>query len=417
MDGRNRVDMIRLVQWIGFVVGVITVGAVVSSIVTTLVVPRLLPSKISYGTWQTVHRAFMVITAKRPDYESKDRVLALLGPVSLLMLLGNWLLMSLLGYALLFWPFIDGSIGDALRLSGSSLVTLGIASDTHAVPTVLEVMAAATGLVIVALEIGYLPTIYSAYNRRESLVTVLAHRAGAPDVPVWGPEILARHHLAQGLATLPALYAAWEGWSADVAESHSSYPWLMAFRSPNPMRSWIVSLLAVLDSAALYLALAPARAPAEARQCLRGGFMGLRALSRITGGRYDEDPRPDGPLALTYQAFAEAVATLERLGFPLERSAAEAWPDFRGWRVNYEAVCYDLADYFVAVPAPWSGPRQHMSEMSVAAVLAARPRHRSPRDPAGQAALPVQAPSDSVVTGVTPPEQAHAKTVMSREDR
>jgi len=409
--------MIRLVQWIGFVVGVITVGAVVSSIVTTLVVPRLLPSKISYGTWQTVHRAFMVITAKRSDYESKDRVLALLGPVSLLMLLGNWLLMSLLGYALLFWPFIDGSIGDALRLSGSSLVTLGIASDTHAVPTVLEVMAAATGLVIVALEIGYLPTIYSAYNRRESLVTVLAHRAGAPDVPVWGPEILARHHLAQGLATLPALYAAWEGWSADVAESHSSYPWLMAFRSPNPMRSWIVSLLAVLDSAALYLALAPARAPAEARQCLRGGFMGLRVLSRITGGRYDEDPRPDEPLALTYQAFAEAVATLERLGFPLERSAAEAWPDFRGWRVNYEAVCYDLADYFVAVPAPWSGPRQHMSEMSVAAVLAARPRHRSPRDPAGQAALPVQAPSDSVVTGVTPPEQAHAKTVMSREDR
>ena len=409
--------MIRLVQWIGFVVGVITVGAVVSSIVTTLVVPRLLPSKISYGTWQTVHRAFMVITAKRSDYESKDRVLALLGPVSLLMLLGNWLLMSLLGYALLFWPFIDGSIGDALRLSGSSLVTLGIASDTHAVPTVLEVMAAATGLVIVALEIGYLPTIYSAYNRRESLVTVLAHRAGAPNVPVWGPEILARHHLAQGLATLPALYAAWEGWSADVAESHSSYPWLMAFRSPNPMRSWIVSLLAVLDSAALYLALAPARAPAEARQCLRGGFMGLRVLSRITGGRYDEDPRPDEPLALTYQAFAEAVATLERLGFPLERSAAEAWPDFRGWRVNYEAVCYDLADYFVAVPAPWSGPRQHMSEMSVAAVLAARPRHRSPRDPAGQAALPVQAPSDSVVTGVTPPEQAHAKTVMSREDR
>ncbi len=409
--------MIRLVQWIGFVVGVITVGAVVSSIVTTLVVPRLLPSKISYGTWQTVHRAFMVITAKRSDYESKDRVLALLGPVSLLMLLGNWLLMSLLGYALLFWPFIDGSIGDALRLSGSSLVTLGIASDTHAVPTVLEVMAAATGLVIVALEIGYLPTIYSAYNRRESLVTVLAHRAGAPNVPVWGPEILARHHLAQGLDTLPALYAAWEGWSADVAESHSSYPWLMAFRSPNPMRSWIVSLLAVLDSAALYLALAPARAPAEARQCLRGGFMGLRVLSRITGGRYDEDPRPDEPLALTYQAFAEAVATLERLGFPLERSAAEAWPDFRGWRVNYEAVCYDLADYFVAVPAPWSGPRQHMSEMSVAAVLAARPRHRSPRDPAGQAALPVQAPSDSVVTGVTPPEQAHAKTVMSREDR
>ena len=409
--------MIRLVQWIGFVVGVITVGAVVSSIVTTLVVPRLLPSRISYGTWQTVHRAFMAITAKRPDYESKDRVLALLGPVALLMLLGNWLLMSLLGYALLFWPFIDGSIGDALRLSGSSLVTLGIASDTHAVPTVLEVMAAATGLVIVALEIGYLPTIYSAYNRRESLVTVLAHRAGAPNVPVWGPEILARHHLAQGLDTLPALYAAWEGWSADVAESHSSYPWLMAFRSPNPMRSWIVSLLAVLDSAALYLALAPARAPAEARQCLRGGFMGLRVLSRITGGRYDEDPRPDEPLALTYQAFAEAVATLERLGFPLERSAAEAWPDFRGWRVNYEAVCYDLADYFVAVPAPWSGPRQHMSEMSVAAVLAARPRHRSPRDPAGQAALPVQSPSDSVVTGVTLPGQAHTKTAMSREDR
>ena len=108
--------------------------------------------------------------------------------------------------------------------------------------------AAASGLIIVALQISYLPTMYSAYNRRETEVTLLRPRAGSP---AWGPELLARAQLASGVEQLTPLYASWERWAADVAESHSSYPVLLRFRSPEPHSSWIISQLAVLDAAAV----------------------------------------------------------------------------------------------------------------------------------------------------------------------
>ena len=121
-------------------------------------------------------------------------------------------------------------------------------------------VAAATGLVIVTLQIAYLPTLYAAFNRRETEVALLNARAG---VPSWGPELLARTHYALGsgvstIDTLPDLYAQWERWAADVAESHTTYLPLVRFRSPRPLSSWVTALLAVLDSAALFLALSPA---------------------------------------------------------------------------------------------------------------------------------------------------------------
>ena len=119
--------------------------------------------------------------------------------------------------------------------------------------------AAATGLVIVTLQIAYLPALYAAFNRRETEVALLNARAG---VPSWGPELLARTHYALGsgvstIDTLPDLYAQWERWAADVAESHTTYLPLVRFRSPRPLSSWVTALLAVLDSAALFLALSP----------------------------------------------------------------------------------------------------------------------------------------------------------------
>jgi hypothetical protein len=107
---------------------------------------------------------------------------------------------------------------------------------------------------------------------------MLKSRAGEP---AWGPELLAREQLINGLDGLPGFFNDWERWAADITETHVNYPWLMSFRSPYPLRSWVVSLVAVMDAAALYLALAPSRAPSAARHCLRTSFLGLRALARV----------------------------------------------------------------------------------------------------------------------------------------
>jgi hypothetical protein len=94
------------------------------------------------------------------------------------------------------------------------------------------------------------------------------------------------------------------------------------------------------------------------RLALRAGFVCLRDLADVRGIGYNPDPSPDDPLDLTYQDFLDGVARMRQQGFPMERTAEQAWPHFRGWRVNYEALAYALAHHIDAVPASWAGPRR-----------------------------------------------------------
>jgi hypothetical protein len=149
---------------------------------------------------------------------------------------------------------------------------------------------------------------------------------------------------------------------------------LVRFRSPRPLFSWLIGLLAVMDSAALMLALAPSRERIEPRLALRMGFTALRQIAAALGIAVDPDPDPDGDIELTFDEFEDAVDRLNGVGSPLERSAEEAWPHFRGWRVNYEPVAYILALRIDSVPAPWSGPGRWPHET----VQVVRPPNRLP---------------------------------------
>ncbi len=177
---------------------------------------------------------------------------------------------------------------------------------------------------------------------------------------------------------LPQFYGEWERWAADVAETHSTYPVLLYFRSPHPLRSWIVSLLAVLDAAALQLALSPSTAPPQARLALRMGFTALRNIADAVRIPYDPDPFPEDPIELTYEEFLGGVHRIQQVGYQPERTPEEAWPHFRGWRVNYEAIAYAIADVVTAPPGPWSGERSHLPDI---ALVPQRPPDRRPDRP------------------------------------
>jgi hypothetical protein len=353
------------VRGVAAIIGVFLIASAAWSVLATVVIPRRVRSRMARGAGLAVDHAFHAVADTFDTYERRDRFLAAQAPVQLILQLATWLAAFELGFALLLWPFVPGGgLGGALAQIGSSLFTLGYVAPQRAWAAAIDDLAAVAGLGTIALQIGYLPQLYAAFNRRETLVSMLDSRAG---VPSWGPELLARTHYGLGtgvsaVAQLPELFFQWESWSADVSESHTTYLPLIRFRSPNSLSSWITAQLAVLDAAAMYLALLPdAPGAISARLCLRGGFTCLTNIAKATGQPLTDNPDPNEGISLTYEEFVDAVERLRRVDFPLARPTEDAWLDFVGWRVNYEAAAYHVAWLVDAPPALWSGPRRHRS--------------------------------------------------------
>ncbi|MCW3843718.1 hypothetical protein ONA70_26810 [Micromonospora yasonensis] len=362
-------------RWVSALLGLAVLVVTVGSILRNLVVPRGLGSALVRVLWQSMRWLLRHASAPLHSYEVRDRFLAWLAPIVLIAMLWSWLFGLLVAFGLLMQAVSGMSWPDAFREAGSSLFTLGFASGTRRQLNPLDFIAAASGPLVIALQIAYLPTLYGAYNRREREVTLLVSRAAHP---AWGPELLARQALVGTVDELKGLYEDWERLAADIGETHSNYPVLLSFRSPRPYRSWIVALIAVMDAAAMHISLAPTAAPVPAaRLMLRSGFTALREIARVVRVPFDSDPDPDGPLQLTFADYAEAVAHVAKAGFAVERSAAESWPDFRGWRVNYESIGHALARNVDAVPALWTGGRDFPSEP----ITPSRPTDRKPGRP------------------------------------
>jgi hypothetical protein len=323
-------------------------------------VTRGITSYISVSTARSVAMVFRTLTRPTRSFPVRDRILAWQAGITLLVRLAVWLGLLVVGHALLLYPFVPGHIGYSFSEAGSSIFTLGYSAPANRSSTVVDYVASFSGLVVVGLQIGYLPTLYSAFNRREVEVSLLVSRAG---VPAWGPELLARTrwgiYSADTRAVLDDVFTSWERWSAEVAESHTTYLTLVWMRSPRPLSHWLTSLIAVLDAAAMHLALAPNHEPKlSARLCLRSGFVALNQIARAMGLPNVDDADPDRDISVSYDEFAEAVEMLQRLEYPIEVSAHDAWPNFRGWRVNYDIAALALAWQLDAPPAKWSGPRR-----------------------------------------------------------
>jgi hypothetical protein len=352
-------------RWAAAACGILLVLTAWQSVIGTLIVPRPVASWLTRAVDRLVVTVYRAVTLPVPDYRRRDRILATQAAAVLVSQLVGWLTIFLAGFTLILWPSQGRSISSALADAGSSLFTLGFSEPAGSAPAVIVFIAAATGMIVIALQVGYLPTLYAAFNRRETEVALLVSRGGFPS---WGPELLARTHYALGsgtstLDTLPDLYARWERWAADVAESHTTYLPLVRFRSPQPYSSWVTALLGVLDSAALYLSLNPEEAPTvPARLCLRAGFTCLNRIARAMGMDIPMEANPEDGISLTYEQFLDAIARMDQVGFVMPRDPADAWPEFVGWRVNYERAAYGIAAAVDAVPALWSGPRRHWSE-------------------------------------------------------
>jgi hypothetical protein len=335
------------------VAGATIVAAVMLSAVKTVILPRNAQTLITRGLFRSVFSVLKRVAHLSPS-AYQESVLALIAPIALVTLPVVWVFFILNGFALMFWGTSEMSIIEAVAISGSSITTLGFVPAEGQLHSAFAFSEAIIGLIIIALLITFLPSLYTAFVKREIRVAKFEVRAGDPPTAV---EFLARQHAIGWLDDLDPYWLSWEQWFAEIEESHTTFPMLTLFRSPSPSRSWITAAGAVLDAASITQAALPEHSSSAAAVTIRAGFSALRNIAAIFRVDFDPDPAPTDPIAVTRAEFDEVLARLIEEGIPVTEDHDEAWAAFAGWRVNYDAVLLALAQFTAAPVAPWVSDR------------------------------------------------------------
>lgn len=339
---------------VAFVAGAAVVVATFGSAVRTVVIPRGIPARLTRFVFFQMRRIFRLRARPGAPYEKRDRIMSLYGPVSLLILLLTWLSIVILAYTGMYWGLGGRSLREAFTLSGSAVLTLGFADPGDLPATVLVFTEAAMGLILLALMITYLPSIYAVFSRRENMVAGMELRGGSPPSAV---EVLSRSWRVDRFAKLGVLWRRAEQWFLELQETHTSFPAVVFFRSPQPDHSWVTAAGVILDSASVLLSAVDRPSDADAAYCIRAGYLALRRIADFFRIPFDPEPSPGDPISIDRHEFEEACSALAAQGIPIKEDGDQAWRDFAGWRVNYDRALVALAGLTMAPYTPWSSDR------------------------------------------------------------
>jgi hypothetical protein len=338
-----------------FLVGLLIVILTLFSALSTFVLPRAARSQLNRIVFGLLRRVFEFILHFAKSYERRDAIMAYYAPIGVLLLLPAWYLLILLGYAAIYWALGVGDLFAVIRLSGSSLFTLGFDISKTPIVTMVVFSEAMLGLMLVGLLIAYLPTMYAGFSRREQAVNMLEVRAGSPPS---ASEMLLRFNRIHGLDKLADYWKLWEAWFADVEESHTTLPALVFFRSPRPDNSWVTASGAVLDTAALTLSSIDIPFEASAALCIRSGFLAYHRIVDYFDIPHSHTPHyPEDPISIKREEFDAVLDQLAKAGVPIKADREQAWLDFAGWRVNYDRTLLVLCTLVMAPTAVWSSDR------------------------------------------------------------
>jgi hypothetical protein len=290
----------------------------------------------------------------------RERWLATYGPVAVLVIFVAWGLALVLGYGLIIDGVRDeirpapGNFGTSLYFSATTLVPLSYGDFVpEGIPARLATVAeSATGVILAALAITLLFSLYGSFQRREELVVTLDAFAGAPPSGVQMLETASTHGMPEELIKT---FDDWRQWAAAVLESHLAYPMLVFFRSSHDNEAWLNSFGAVMDAAVLVMSTVDDKSEGPAKLMYRVGNHLVEDLSwyfrRWT-------PRDDSPVIERFE-FDQAWERLRKAGYHC-KPADEAWTLFAKLRSTYASPINGLARALVIIPAEWIGDRSYL---------------------------------------------------------
>lgn len=350
---------------LALVIGIIATGWVLLAVLTNMLVPRSTHLRLARVINAIVWRAAVAPLPLLRSYRRQDRWLAGAAPVAVLLQLVTYAVALILTLGMMVYGATTLTWSKSLYQSGATFTTLGIVEPSDSAGIVVTYIAAFLGLVLVAVFVGYLIGLYSSYGARESLMVRLAAEAGEP---AWGPELVARSHaLGAEFGSVP-IPDAWIDWVTQLRTAQQVTPVLGQFRSTSSSRHWVVSLLAVLDAAALQAALRPQTVTAMQSKLIAVGADTLNALATGSGRDLSSIAGlEESVLAALGGARAELSAALldatdwelgaRRLldaGVATAAELDDAVGRFCAMRSLYADAARSLARAFHAVPARWS---------------------------------------------------------------
>jgi hypothetical protein len=342
---------------IAIVAGILIIVAVLLDAFETVVLPRRVRRQFRITSW--FYRNTWVPWAKLATYiksqTRRETMLGYFGPLSMIALLGLWAIGLIFGFALLQYgggehlAYGNQSITFRLLLyhSGETFFTLGYGDITPAsnAARLLSVSEAGMGFAFLGVVIGYIPTIYTAFSRREIEISLLDARAGSPPSAT---ELLTRSISGLDRGTLDRLFRDWERWAAEVLESHLSYPVLSFYRSQHSNQSWLGALTVVLDATALVIAGIDGVDSEQAHWTFKMARHAVVDLAQVVNARYDYS----APARLSSQELADIRSQLARKGLRL-REGGDADQKLSDLRALYEPYAHGIAkNLFIPLP-PW----------------------------------------------------------------
>jgi hypothetical protein len=338
------------------VFGAVIVFLVLSAAIRTVVVPRAEQVFLNRLVFRITRVCFEMFAKESRPYKDRDRVMARYAPTSLMLLPLVWMTGVIAGFSAIFWGLRARPYEHALVLAGSSATTLGFERGDGLTLHLLVIAEAMIGLLLVALLISFLPTMYGHFSKREVLVTQI-HNWSVDEGEASPATMLIRAHQINGFDRLHDTWVNWEKWFVELEETHTSFPALAFFRSPNPDRSWVTMSGVVLDGAALFMSCVNTTTDPQAAITIRAGYLALRHIAEYFTIPHDRSPSPDDPISVTKPEFIAVYELLASAGVPVRSDRERAWRDFSGWRVNYDQTLTQLASLTTAPLQPWVSDR------------------------------------------------------------
>src|SRR5579863_6297026 len=287
----------------------------------TIILPRRVtrPFRLVRLFYQATWRFWARVNRLIRNKTLREAHLSYYGPLSLLGLFATWAFVLVLGFAMLHWaagsalnsPGETATFRTDFYLSGTTFFTLGLGDVTPrtALAKAITVIEGGTGFGFLGLMISYLPTLYGAFSQRELNISLLDARAGSPPTAA---ELLRRHSQFTDNEVLVPFLRDWEIWSAQLMESHLSYPVLCYFRSRHDNQSWLAAFAAVLDVSALLIAYGEGTAKWQARLTFaiaRHAVVDLAEVLRVPAAQPSVDRLPPSQVMLVRNLLVECRAS------------------------------------------------------------------------------------------------------------